>query len=112
MLRAVPKECKGAASGKAVRSPQQSRSAHPHFCTNAARLRIAAAEASTYAARMPSMVHEMLVALFRNRPALAVDLLRVLAGAELPPFAEARVGSADFTDINPAQYHADLVVML
>jgi hypothetical protein len=43
---------------------------------------------------------------------LVADLLRACFGAKLPSFDEARVGSAEFTDIKPAQYHADLVVLL
>ncbi len=61
---------------------------------------------------MPSMLHELLVLLFRNRPELIADLLRASVGAELPRRAKARIGSAVLTDVKPAQYHADLVVFL
>jgi hypothetical protein len=61
---------------------------------------------------MPSHLHEALVALFRNRPTLAPELLRDALQMELPPFAEVRPGSADLTDIQPAEYRADLVLLL
>lgn len=55
---------------------------------------------------MPSLHHEALLQLFRNRPLLAPELLR----EALPPFSEARLESAELTDIQPAEYRADLVV--
>jgi hypothetical protein len=61
---------------------------------------------------MPSHLHEALVALFRNRPTLAPELLRDALQMELPPFGEVRPGSADLTDIQPAEYRADLVLLL
>src|SRR5690606_20807531 len=50
--------------------------------------------------------------LFYNRPELAVDLLRGVLGVEVPAYAEARIESADATDIEPAARYADLVVLL
>jgi hypothetical protein len=50
--------------------------------------------------------------LFRNRPELAPELLREALGVELPAYSEVRVESADLTDIVPAEYRADLVVLL
>lgn len=61
---------------------------------------------------MPSHLHEALLLLFRNRPALAPELLRDALHVELPPYSEARIDSADLTDIQPAEYRADLVVLL
>lgn len=61
---------------------------------------------------MPSQLHEALLFLFRDRPALAPELLRDALQVELPPFTEARLGSADFTKIKVAEYRADLVVLL
>lgn len=55
---------------------------------------------------MPSLPHEALVLLFRNRPSLAPELLREALGVELPPYAEARLAAADLTEIAPAQYLA------
>jgi hypothetical protein len=61
---------------------------------------------------MPSGTHEWLVDLFRSRPSLAPELLREAVKVELPKFTEARIDSADLTDVQPAEYRADLVVRL
>lgn len=72
----------------------------------------ARAAETLYRPRMPSKPHEWLVELFRNRPLLAPKLLRDALHAELPRFTEARVDSADLSDIQPTQHRADLVVLL
>jgi hypothetical protein len=61
---------------------------------------------------MPSQWHEALVFLFRNRPSLAVDLIRDALGVELPAHTETRIDSAELTDVQPPEYRADLVVRL
>jgi hypothetical protein len=61
---------------------------------------------------MPSQLHEALLLLFRNRPTLAPELMRDALHFELPAFTEARIDSADLTEVKPAEYHADLVVLL
>jgi hypothetical protein len=61
---------------------------------------------------MPSQLHEVLLQLFRNRPLLAPELLRDALQVELPNFTEARIDSADLTEVQPAEYRADLVVLL
>lgn len=61
---------------------------------------------------MPSLTHEALLLLFRNRPELAPDLLREALGVELPRYTEVRMESADLTEVVPAEYAADLVVLL
>jgi hypothetical protein len=61
---------------------------------------------------MASMLHEGLLALFRNRPALAPELLQGGLGLTLPAWSEARLGSAEFTQVVPTEYRADLVVLL
>ncbi|MES1240449.1 MAG: hypothetical protein ABUT39_02415 [Acidobacteriota bacterium] len=61
---------------------------------------------------MPSMAHEILVDLFKNRPALAAEILVEVLGLSLPPYTEARITSADLTEIQPAEYRADIVVLL
>lgn len=61
---------------------------------------------------MPSQLHEAIVRLFRNRPQLAPELLAEALEIELPADMEARIESADLTDIEPAEYRADLVVLL
>jgi hypothetical protein len=58
------------------------------------------------------MKHEGLVALFRNRPTLAPGLLRGALGLALPDYTEARVEPAEFTQVVPTEYRADLVVLL
>lgn len=60
---------------------------------------------------MPSHLHEALLQLFRNRPELAPELLRALQ-ADLPAYTGVRIDSADLTEIQPAEYRADLVVSL
>ena len=61
---------------------------------------------------MPSRMHEALLLLFRNRPELAPVLLREALHMELPQYAEVRIEAADLTDVQPAEYRADLVVLL
>lgn len=61
---------------------------------------------------MPSQLHEALLLLFRNGPTLAPALLGEALGVALPTFAEASVAAADLTDLQPAEYRADLVVLL
>lgn len=61
---------------------------------------------------MPSAEHEHLVELFRNRPALAAELLRASGGPPLPAFGEARLASSDQTEVPPATRLADAVVQL
>jgi len=57
-------------------------------------------------------MHEALLQLFRNRPALAPKLLRDALHVALPLHSEVRIESADLTDIQPAEYRADLVAVL
>ncbi|MBW8876357.1 MAG: hypothetical protein JF614_15425 [Acidobacteria bacterium] len=61
---------------------------------------------------MPSMAHEILVDLFKNRPSLAAEILVEVLGVSLPPYTEARLASNDLTEIQPAEYRADAVVVL
>lgn len=61
---------------------------------------------------MPSQLHEAILELFRNRPSLAPELLRNALHVELPEFTEARIESADLTQVQPTEYRADLVVHL
>jgi hypothetical protein len=50
---------------------------------------------------MPSLLHEGLLDLFRNRPTLAIELLRDALHAPLPEFDRARVGEANLTELGP-----------
>src|SRR5678815_3116514 len=61
---------------------------------------------------MPSLLHESHLLLFRNQPALAPALLRDVLRVELPSYQEARIVSADLSDVRPTEYRADLVVQL
>lgn len=61
---------------------------------------------------MPSMAHEILVDLFKNRPSLAAEILVEVLGLALPDYTEARIASADLTETQPAEYRADIVVLL
>ena len=61
---------------------------------------------------MPSMPHEVLVDLFKNRPSLAPEMLAEVLGVPMPDYTEARITAADLTQIQPAEYRADAVVLL
>jgi hypothetical protein len=61
---------------------------------------------------MPSYEHEGLIRLFRNRPDLAPELLRDVLGIELPAYSKACIESEGLTDLEPAERHSDLVVLL
>jgi hypothetical protein len=61
---------------------------------------------------VPSQLHEALLLLFRNRPTLAPELLRDTLRLDLPPYTDVRIESAELTDVQPAEYRADLVVLL
>jgi hypothetical protein len=50
--------------------------------------------------------------LFRNQPALAAQLMQDALGVRLPPFQGASIESADLTELQPAEYRADLVIRL
>lgn len=57
-------------------------------------------------------MHEVLVEIFRQRPALAAELLTDALGIELPVFGQARLEPADCVDLAPTEYRADAVVVL
>jgi hypothetical protein len=63
-------------------------------------------------AAMPSMAHEILVDLFKSRPSLAAEILVEVLGVALPPYTETRLASTDLTEVQPAEYRADVVVIL
>jgi hypothetical protein len=58
------------------------------------------------------MNHEILVDLFKNRPSLAAEILTEVLGVSVPAYTEAHVASVDLTQIQPAEYRADAVVVL
>ncbi|MDC0744893.1 hypothetical protein [Polyangium mundeleinium] len=61
---------------------------------------------------MPSLPHEAIIELFRNRPVLAAELLAEVFSVALPAFTEARIESADIADVIPRELRADLLVLL
>ncbi|GAA3189628.1 hypothetical protein ACFO1B_36965 [Dactylosporangium siamense] len=61
---------------------------------------------------MPTQLHETVIAMFRERPALAAELLEGPLHAGVPSFNEARLSPGDLTDVAPAEYRADAVVTL
>ena len=61
---------------------------------------------------MASSLHEGIVLLFRNRPELVPELMRDALHVELPAYSELRIEAADLGTVLPAEFHADLVVLL
>ncbi|WP_437640588.1 hypothetical protein [Sorangium sp. So ce854] len=61
---------------------------------------------------MPSVTHEALVELFKNRPRLAAEMLQDALGQPVPAFTEARVESSDLTEVIPSNRRADVIVVL
>jgi len=50
--------------------------------------------------------------LFRNRPTLAPDVVRDALQVDLPEYTDVSFDTADLTTVEPAEYRADLVVLL
>lgn len=60
---------------------------------------------------MPSQLHEVLVALFHERPALAAELLTDALGVPVPEHREVRLESCELADVTPTEYRADAVAI-
>ncbi|MCO5994573.1 hypothetical protein [Actinoallomurus rhizosphaericola] len=60
---------------------------------------------------MPSLSHESLALLFKNRPALAAEILHNALKVDIPGYKAVRVESDDLTEWNPAEFRADAVVV-
>jgi hypothetical protein len=60
---------------------------------------------------MPSLLHEGLLQLVRDRPELMATLLTDLLGVPVPPFTKARMDEAALPELVPVEYYADLVVL-
>jgi hypothetical protein len=60
----------------------------------------------------PSLLHEGILMMFRNRPELAPELLRSALDVDVPPFSSVVVESGDLTEPIPTEYRADLVLVL
>jgi hypothetical protein len=61
---------------------------------------------------MPSITHEAPIELIRQNPALAVELLRAMTDVPLPAETDISLGPTDLTDVVPAKYLADAVVVV
>jgi hypothetical protein len=61
---------------------------------------------------MPSLIHEAPIELIRQNPALAVELLRAMTDVPLPAEPDISLGPTDLTDVIPAKYLADAVVVV
>ena len=61
---------------------------------------------------MPSQLHEVLVAMLRDRQELARALAEWATGEPIPSDCELRTRDQSYSEINPAEYRADLVVEL
>ncbi|MGW4740121.1 hypothetical protein [Nocardia xishanensis] len=53
---------------------------------------------------MPTVLHEVVIDLIRQRPRLAAELLGFVSDDPLPEFDNARLDSGDFPDIDPTEY--------
>lgn len=65
-----------------------------------------------YLIHMPSQLHETLIEMVRNRPAVVADLLAGPLDVKVPPFEEALLSSGDLTEVVPTEFRADGVVTL
>jgi hypothetical protein len=62
---------------------------------------------------MPSLEHEAPLEVIRQQPDVVADLLRrVLPQLRLPARVTGALGAADMSQVAPAQYLADMVVVL
>jgi len=61
---------------------------------------------------MPSLLHEAILELIRDRPRFVADLLQELLHVDVPPFSEARLTDTALTQALPSEYRADAVVLL
>ncbi len=50
--------------------------------------------------------------MFRNRPRLALDLLRTVFGMHVPDDAQVSLGSETYTDMKPTEYRCDVTAMV
>ena len=61
---------------------------------------------------MPSLDHQAPLFLIDKDPDLLPRLIRTCLGVKLPDYIEARVTEADFSQLVPAEYDADKVLLL
>jgi hypothetical protein len=60
---------------------------------------------------MPSLLHEGLLQLVRDKPELVATLLTDLLGVRVPPFSQARLDEATLPELVPVEYFADVVAL-
>jgi hypothetical protein len=60
---------------------------------------------------MPSLLHEGILELIRERPEFVADLLRELLHVDVPAFTQARLTDTTLSQPLPAEYRADAVVL-
>jgi hypothetical protein len=61
---------------------------------------------------MPSLLHEGLLQLVRDRPDFAAELVRDVLHVPVPEFTSARIAEAALNELVPTEYSSDLVVLL
>lgn len=61
---------------------------------------------------MPSLLHEGLLQLVRDRPDFAAELVRDVLHVPVPEFTSARIVEATLNELVPTEYTSDLVVLL
>jgi len=61
---------------------------------------------------MPSVTHEAPIELIRQNPSLAVELLRARSDVKLPDDIAVSLGPTDLTEVVPAKFLADAVVVV
>jgi len=61
---------------------------------------------------MPTVSHEALVYLLRERPSLIPELVQGALGVALPAFTDISLSDSSFTQLVPTEYRADLTVVL
>ena len=66
---------------------------------------------TVFAPAMVSLKHEGVLKLVRDRPEFAADLLGELLAVKVPPFSKARCVDVTLTQVAPAEYRADAVVL-
>jgi hypothetical protein len=61
---------------------------------------------------MPTMSHQALASLFRDRPELGMFLFQTCTGTSLPAGAQVEPYITQFTDLNPPEYTADAAYLI
>ena len=64
---------------------------------------------SAWSENVPSHLHAILIETFRDQPALAAELLSGPLHIPLPRFDEARLTTADLTDVAPTVYRPGIL---